>query len=600
MQSNVKKREPFSRLSNVKPLYIDDDGDFEKEIAGAMECATISLKRLTGSGANVRVEEFPHSLIIASIAEPVRGEGGIRVSNMDCLKAFSELDFPLIMDEIQSGLGRCGKFLASEGISADYYTFSKSLGGNYERIAALLVDKQRYKLKFGEKYSSTFANGGMATTVAKRVLEIIRDEDIPGKARERGEALKGRLLELKAKYPEIIHGVEGTGLMLGLHFKMFGIENSPVMRMLHTNDILGYFFAAYLLKNHNLRILPSISAPGVLRLEPSVYRNRIVQVGTQQRSSPIQAQAKQFLHDDQGIGQLTHVVVSRVGERKPIGRRDLALSVPTSVDYNLWLGPAEDQSLYRDKLHYDWHWDFNTGNGEMGNWGVHIVDDVLNVALQDRAGYPSTVRSAGMRVAWHDAADTPNVHVARFENSVLPVSMVLSNIVPADALYQGAQYQGFGSGYTVYGEGGRYEGTRGGGRAFDADGNLIKAFKGSSNNRHAQGFVDAIRTRDESKLTATLEIGHVSTAWCHLACIAALEGHIAEQPEAKGPDDWLALLDGYRQHVISIDSEATIAPAAEIEIDPQTGEVGNLTSEAAKKLVKRVYRSSEWEEQFKA
>ena len=50
---------------------------------------------------------------------------------------------------------------------------------------------------------------------------------------------------------------------------------------------------------------------------------------------------------------------------------------------------------YREALHYDWHWDFNTGNGEMGNWGVHVLDDALNVALQDKAGWPTSVSSLG-------------------------------------------------------------------------------------------------------------------------------------------------------------------------------------------------------------
>jgi predicted amino acid dehydrogenase len=175
------------------------------------------------------------------------------------------------MDEIQSGLGRSGQFIASEGIQADYYTFSKALGGNYERIAALLVDKVRYKMKFGEKYSSTFANGGMAASVAKKVLEIIVAQDVPGKAKALGDKLKARLHSLQDRYPHIIDGVGGTGLMLGLHFKNFKTDRRMVLRMLNNNDILGYLFSAFLLENHALRILPSISAPNVLRLEPSVY-----------------------------------------------------------------------------------------------------------------------------------------------------------------------------------------------------------------------------------------------------------------------------------------------------------------------------------------
>ncbi|MCC6494286.1 MAG: Gfo/Idh/MocA family oxidoreductase, partial [Pirellulales bacterium] len=98
---------------------------------------------------------------------------------------------------------------------------------------------------------------------------------------------------------------------------------------------------------------------------------RICQVGTQQRSDPMQAQIKQFLHEEQALGALRRVRVNRYGVRPPIGKRAAPLVPPASVNYDLWLGPAQDEPLYRDELHYDWHWSWNTGAGEMGNWGVH-------------------------------------------------------------------------------------------------------------------------------------------------------------------------------------------------------------------------------------
>ena len=96
--------------------------------------------------------------------------------------------------------------------------------------------------------------------------------------------------------------------------------------------------------------------------------DRIVQIGTQQRSDPMQAQVKRFLHEEQALGEIQYVQANRLGPRKTIGKRTSPLEIASTVDYDLWLGPAADQPIYRDKLHYDWHWDFNTGNGEMGNW----------------------------------------------------------------------------------------------------------------------------------------------------------------------------------------------------------------------------------------
>ncbi len=334
-------------------------------------------------------------------------------------------------------------------------------------------------------------------------------------------------------------------------------------------------------------------------LKAARANRRMVQVGTQQRSSPLQAKAKKLLHDDQAIGKLSHVVVSRIGERKPIGKRDNPLSLPKSVNYDLWLGPAHDKPLYRNQLHYDWHWDFNTGNGEMGNWGVHVLDDAINVALLDQAGYPTAVHSAGVRT-WGDASDTPNIQVAYYENSVLPVSYLMSNVVPATTLSEAAGNDGFGIGYTVFGEGGRFCGKRGQWVAYDNAGNVIQEEQGSAGDGiHQAAFLEAVRSRDQGKLAAELAIGHLSTAWCHLASIAALEGVVAhEDARPAGPESWQELFAGYVD--LARNAGYQQAPPAEgrIEVDAKTGEVQQLASDQARELVERTYRSSKWRDAF--
>ena len=109
---------------------------------------------------------------------------------------------------------------------------------------------------------------------------------------------------------------------------------------------------------------------------------RICQLGTQQRSDPMQAEIKTFLHKEKGLGDIVSVQVNRVGVRSSIGKRSTPLLIPNDMDYDLWLGPAIDEPIFRDKLQYDWHWDWNTGSGEMGNWGIHILDDVRNVVFR--------------------------------------------------------------------------------------------------------------------------------------------------------------------------------------------------------------------------
>ena len=120
---------------------------------------------------------------------------------------------------------------------------------------------------------------------------------------------------------------------------------------------------------------------------------------------------KDFLHGKQALGVDPVRPSLPIRPARAIGHRTTPLKPPESVDYDLWLGPANDEPIYRDKLHYDWHWNWNTGNGEMGNWGVHVLDDAINVVLRDRVPFPLRVAAAGGRVLWKDAGQTPNVSI---------------------------------------------------------------------------------------------------------------------------------------------------------------------------------------------
>jgi predicted dehydrogenase len=252
--------------------------------------------------------------------------------------------------------------------------------------------------------------------------------------------------------------------------------------------------------------------------------DRIVQLGTQQRSDPMQAEIKEFLHDKKALGKIEYVQVCRFGPRLPIGKRSTPLQPPKTVNYDLWLGPAQEQPIYRDKLHYDWHWDWNTGNGELGNWGVHVLDDALNVALRDECPFPKRVAAAGGRVAWHDAGNTPNVVFAYYDTGTIPVLFGLSNLPDGTDAKKGPKVEDVGTGYIVMCEGGYYEGGRGGGKARDKDGKVIRKFKGDSGAGHARNFVDAVFAHDRKQLNAEIEIGHQSTAWCNLADVAQRAG----------------------------------------------------------------------------
>jgi predicted dehydrogenase len=248
---------------------------------------------------------------------------------------------------------------------------------------------------------------------------------------------------------------------------------------------------------------------------------RIVQVGTQQRSDPVQAEVRRFLHHEKAIGSLESVVVTRFGVRAGIGKRATPLNPPTTLDYDLWLGPAADRPIYRDKINYDWHWDWNTGNGECANWGVHVLDDVRNVAFQDTVSVPSEVTCGGGRVVWNDAGDTPNLVFSTLKAADVPVVFALSNLPAKPGVKGPLQFEDTQSGYVVNCAGGSYHGRRGGGVALDRDGKKIREFKGTTGGReHYQNFFAAVRSRDPQSLNAETVVGHDSTNWSHMISAA--------------------------------------------------------------------------------
>ena len=314
--------------------------------------------------------------------------------------------------------------------------------------------------------------------------------------------------------------------------------------------------------------------------------DRICQIGTQQRSDPMQAEIKQFLHEDKALGEIKSVRVNRFGARKSIGMRETPLVPPKEVDYNLWLGPAQDVPIYRNNLHYDWHWVWNTGSGEMGNWGVHIIDDVRNNLFLDQVAAPASVTAAGNRVAWNDAGETPNLHFASLDTGGIPVVVALSNL-PANK--DASPVPGPHSGYIAYCEGGEFHGQRGGAVALDAEGKKLKQFKGNSGSRHQQNFVDAIRAGDASLLNAPAQVGHDSTTWCNLINIASRVS--TSESQSAQPGDWAAevyesLLE-IAETTSKPDEAAQLAIGPTLQFDAAAGKFVGAGADQANPLLRR-------------
>ena len=322
--------------------------------------------------------------------------------------------------------------------------------------------------------------------------------------------------------------------------------------------------------------------------------NKICQVGTQQRSDPMQAEIKKFLHQEKALGEIKAVRVNRYGVRGSVGKREVPLEVAKNVNYDLWLGPALDEPLFRNRLHYDWHWDWNTGSGEMGNWGVHILDDVRNNVFQDSVASPKKIFGGGGRVLWNDAAESPNVHFVHFDTGSIPVVIGISNITAKKGSRERAKMPGPPSGYIAYCEGGRFEGQRGRGKAFDRDGNVIREFEGDGGKLHQQNFIDAIRANDSSLLNADVQVGHDSTGWCNFANIAYQCGSTfkATDLEVVMQSTWLDLIKRMGLHLADRDlkiDDKSLSLSPLLSINEEGRFIGDHAEEA-NRFLKREYR----------
>lgn len=323
--------------------------------------------------------------------------------------------------------------------------------------------------------------------------------------------------------------------------------------------------------------------------------NRVCQIGTQQRSDPMQAEIKKFLHEEKALGEIKAARVNRYGVRPSIGKRDTPLQIDKNVAYDIWLGPAQDLPIYRDKLHYDWHWDWNTGSGEMGNWGVHVLDDVRNNIFQDSVALPRRIMGGGGRVVFDDAGQTPNVHFTYFDTGSIPVVIGLSNLPAEPGGKKSPGHPGPGSGYIAYCEGGHFEGQRGRGKAIDNNGKTIREFKGNGSGIHQANFIECVRKNDPSGLNADVAIGNDSTGWCNLANVSVRAGQAFSRDQAREINlpEWGALLkemdDHLAAHKLKLDDDS-IQLSTILELDGDTEEFVGEGSEAANKFLTREYR----------
>lgn len=217
----------------------------------------------------------------AFIVEPIQGEGGIVVPPAGYLRAARDLTVRhgalLILDEIQTGLGRTGRIFAweEEGVVPDVMTLSKALGGGLLPIGATLASEAAYTEEFAMKHSSTFAGGALAARAGLAALERLTRNggELLAHVRARGEQLREGLLALAQRYPHVVREVRGRGLMLGidLHVPAGAFPSSgpgTLLAAMSELELLTPVVSSYLLDAEGLRVAPTLNGQSVIRIEP--------------------------------------------------------------------------------------------------------------------------------------------------------------------------------------------------------------------------------------------------------------------------------------------------------------------------------------------
>ena len=182
------------------------------------------------------LEKLMSDKTAAVMLEPIQGEGGVHVPDVAYMQKVRQLcdkyNAVLIFDEIQSGMGRSGKFFAYEnfGIKPDVVTLAKGLAGGVPIGAFIATDKVAAAFHAGD-HGSTFGGNPLACAASNVVLDIVGQTNFLQHVVEMGDYMKSRLEAMQAKYPALIKEVRGMGLILGMELNKPGREI--------VNDCLG-------------------------------------------------------------------------------------------------------------------------------------------------------------------------------------------------------------------------------------------------------------------------------------------------------------------------------------------------------------------------
>jgi predicted dehydrogenase len=330
--------------------------------------------------------------------------------------------------------------------------------------------------------------------------------------------------------------------------------------------------------------------------------NRIVQAGTQWRSMPSVQQAMAFAKS----GKIGKILVSRSFCYKPrvgIGKTTGPQPVPATVDYDLWCGPASNDPPRRNTasrplgFHYNWHWFWDYGNGDIGNQGAHQMD-LARWAL-DKPNMAPTVLSVGGRFAYNDDGQTPNTLMTVHDYGDVLLIGEVRNLPGKAGTNQPGPYKGVDIGNIIECAEGEVRITQRLAAAYDKSGKEIARFSNNGVNAesaHKENFISVVRSRKREDQRCELAEGYYSSCVSHVSNISHQLGVVADPEAIKAAisDDPAAIstFDRLQEHLAANDivmnmDQATLGMPLKIDRATQKF-IGN---DKANDLLTRTYRA---------
>lgn len=241
---------------------------------------------------------------------------------------------------------------------------------------------------------------------------------------------------------------------------------------------------------------------GKLLVAEAARTDRIVGVGLQQRGGDHFQSAIEYLRQGH-LGTLHLAKAWTVHQRKPIGTKR-ATEVPPGVNYDLWLGPAPERAFQPNRFHYNWHWFWDYGSGELGNWGVHMLD-VARWGLG--VDWPESIAASGGKFAFCDDQETPDTLTVQF-------GFREASVVWEHRLWSAHAPEGRSTAAAFHGEQGTLIVDRGGWKVYGRKDAPASGAQGDLVAKHLAQFLSAVATRTTPAVD--LSTGHISSSLCHL------------------------------------------------------------------------------------